>query len=132
MPVTDPIADMLTRIRNAQAVRHPLVEMPSSKRKAFLAEILKKEGYIDDLEVVKKTPQDVLRLRLRYTSEQQPAIVGLKRVSKPGLRVHVQRKEVPRAFGGVGISIVSTSQGIMTGLDAYRKGIGGELMAYVW
>ena len=132
MPVTDPIADMLTRIRNAQAVHHPLVEMPSSKRKASLAEILKKEGYIDDLEVVKKTPQDLLRLRLRYTGQERPAIVGLKRVSKPGLRVHVQRKEVPRAFGGVGISIVSTSQGIMTGLDAYRKGIGGELMAYVW
>jgi small subunit ribosomal protein S8 len=132
MPVTDPIADMLTRIRNAQLVRHPLVEMPSSKAKVAIAAILKAEGYVSDTEVVKKKPQDVLRLRLRYDDQQQPAIGGLKRVSRPGMRVHVQRKEVPRAFGGVGISIVSTSQGVMTGLDAYRKGVGGELMAYVW
>jgi len=132
MPVTDPIADLLTRIRNAQMVRHPSIEMPSSKTKVWIADLLKREGYVEDLEVVKKTPQDVLRIRLRYTDEQKPAIAGLKRVSRPGMRVHVQRKEVPRAFGGVGISIVSTSQGIMTGLEAYRKGIGGELMAYVW
>jgi len=132
MPVTDPIADMLTRIRNAQLVRHPNVEMPSSKTKVAIAAILKAEGYISDTEVVKKKPQDVLRVRLRYSDQQRPAIAGLRRVSKPGLRVHVQRKEVPRAFGGVGISIVSTSQGIMTGLEAYRKGVGGELMAYVW
>lgn len=132
MPVTDPIADLLTRIRNAQMVRHPSIELPSSKTKASLAEILKREGYIDDMEVVTREPQNLLRLKLRYNEMQEPAIVGLKRVSRPGLRVHVQRKEVPRAFGGVGISIISTSQGIMTGLEAYRKGIGGELMAYVW
>ena len=132
MPVSDPIADMLTRIRNAQLVRHPSIEMPSSKTKVSLAEILKNEGYIEDHEVVTKQPQNVLRIKLRYDDAQEPAIVGLKRVSKPGLRIHVQRKEVPRAFGGVGISILSTSQGIMTGLEAYRKGIGGELMAYVW
>jgi len=132
MPVTDPIADMLTRIRNAQLVRHPLVEMPSSKAKVAIAAILKAEGYVSDTEVVKKKPQDVLRLRLRYDDQQLPAIGGLKRVSRPGMRVHVQRKEISRAFGGVGISIVSTSQGVMTGLDAYRKGVGGELMAYVW
>jgi len=132
MPVTDPIADLLTRIRNAQMVRYPSIEMPSSKTKVWIADLLKREGYVEDLEVVKKTPQDVLRIRLRYTDEKTPAIAGLKRVSRPGMRVHVQRKEVPRAFGGVGISIVSTSQGIMTGLEAYRKGIGGELMAYVW
>lgn len=132
MPVSDPIADMLTRIRNAQMVRHPSIEMPSSKTKVSVADILKKEGYIEDHEVVTKQPQNVLRIKLRYDDSQEPAIVGLKRVSKPGLRIHVQRKEVPRAFGGVGISIISTSQGIMTGLEAYRKGIGGELMAYVW
>jgi small subunit ribosomal protein S8 len=132
MPVTDPIADMLTRIRNAQMVHHPSIEMPSSKAKASIADILKREGYVEDLEVVKKVPQDVLRIRLRYSDQQEPGIIGLKRVSRPGMRIHVQRKEVPRAFGGVGISIVSTSQGIMTGLEAYRKGIGGELMAYVW
>ena len=132
MPVSDPIADMLTRIRNAQLVRHPSIEMPSSKTKVSVAEILKNQGYIEDHEVVTKQPQNVLRIKLRYDERQEPAIAGLKRVSKPGLRVHVQRKEVPRAFGGVGIAIISTSQGIMTGLDAYRKGIGGELMAYVW
>ncbi len=131
MPVTDPVSDMLTRIRNAQMVRHPLVEMPSSKTKVALADILKQQGYINDFDVQKKSPQDVLRLRLRYSDRRKPAIVGLKRVSRPGLRIHVQRKEVPRAFGGVGISIISTSQGIMTGVDAYSKGIGGELMAYV-
>ena len=132
MPVSDPIADMLTRIRNAQMVRHPSIELPSSKAKVSLADILKSEGFIDDCEVVAKEPQNLLRIKLRYNDQQEPAIAGLKRVSKPGLRIHVQRKEVPRAFGGVGISIVSTSQGIMTGLDAYRKGIGGELMAFVW
>ena len=123
---------MLTRIRNAQLVRHPQVELPSSRTKASLAEILKQEGYISDYEVVKKKPQDQLRLRLKYSDRREPGISGLKRVSKPGLRVHVQRHEVPRAFGGVGIAIVSTSQGIMTGRAAYQKGIGGELMAYVW
>jgi small subunit ribosomal protein S8 len=132
MPVTDPISDMLTRIRNAQMVRHGLVELPSSRTKAAIAEILKTEGYLADVEVVKRKPQDLLRLRLRYSDRREPAIAGLKRVSKPGLRVHVGRKEVPRAFGGVGIAIVSTSQGIMTGLEAFKKGIGGELMAYVW
>ncbi len=132
MPVTDPIADMLTRIRNALMVRHPQIELPSSKIKASIAEILKQEGYIADYEVQQKKPQNVLRLRLRYSERREPVIAGLKRVSRPGLRVHVQRKEVPRAFGGVGISLMSTSQGIMTGVDAYRKGIGGELMAFVW
>jgi small subunit ribosomal protein S8 len=123
---------MLTRIRNAQMVSHPQVELPSSKTKVAVAELLKEQGYIGEVEVLKRSPQDVLRLRLRYTERREPVITGLKRVSKPGLRVHVQRKEVPRAFGGIGISIISTSQGIMTGLDAYRKGVGGELMAYVW
>ena len=132
MPVTDPIADMLTRIRNAQLVRHPQVEMPVSKTKVSIAEILKQEGYIGDYEVASRKPQGMLRLRLTYSERREPSIAGLKRVSRPGLRAHVQRKEVPRAFGGVGISIVSTSQGIMTGLEAYRKGVGGELMAFVW
>lgn len=132
MPVTDPIADMLTRIRNAQMVRHPQVEMPSSRAKKALADVLKREGFIEDLEVVKKSPQDVLRLRLKYSERREPAIGGLKRVSKPGLRVHVQREEIPRAYGGLGISIISTSQGIMTGQEARQRGVGGELMAYVW
>ena len=132
MTMTDPIADMLTRIRNAQMVRHPGIDLPSSKVKAAIAEILKQEGFIGDYNVLKQKPQDKLTLQLRYSQTQEPVIAGLKRVSKPGLRVHVQRREVPRAFGGIGISIVSTSQGIMTGREAYRRGIGGELMAYVW
>ncbi len=132
MTMTDPIADMLTRIRNAQMVRHPGIDLPSSKVKAAIAEILKQEGFIEDYNVLKQKPQDKLSLQLRYSQTQEPVIAGLKRVSKPGLRVHVQRREVPRAFGGIGISIVSTSQGIMTGREAYRRGIGGELMAYVW
>ena len=132
MPVTDPVADMLTRIRNALLVQHPVVEMPSSKGKVSVAEILKREGYIQDYEVAKRSPQDLLRVRLRYSNTREPAITGLRRVSKPGLRVHVGRHEVPRFYGGVGISIISTSQGVMTGQEAWRKGVGGELMCYVW
>jgi len=132
MTMTDPIADMLTRIRNGLLVRHPDVDVPSSKVKASIAEILKREGYIADYSVTKQKPQDSLRLQLRYNANQEPAIAGLKRVSKPGLRIHVQKKDAPRAFGGIGISIVSTSQGIMTGREAHRRGIGGELLAYVW
>ena len=132
MTMTDPIADMLTRIRNALLVRHPDVDVPSSKVKISIAEILKSEGYISDFSISRQKTQNWLRLQLQYRANQEPGITGLKRVSKPGLRIHVQRKDVPRAFGGVGIAIVSTSQGIMTGRDAYRRGIGGELMAYVW
>ena len=132
MTMTDPIADMLTRIRNALLVRHPDVDVPSSKVKVSIAEILKSEGYISDFSISRQKTQNWLRLQLHYRANQEPGITGLKRVSKPGLRIHVQKKDVPRAFGGVGISIVSTSRGIMTGRDAYRQGIGGELMAYVW
>lgn len=132
MPVNDPIGDMLTRIRNAQMVHHPQVELPSSKTTVAVAELLQREGFLVSADVIKRKPQDILRLRLRYNDRREPAIIGLKRVSKPGLRIHVQRHDIPRAFGGIGISIVSTSQGIMTGLDAYRKGVGGELMAFVW
>ena len=132
MPPTDPIADLLTRIRNAQMARHQVLEMPSSKVKAAIATILKSEGFMGDCEVVKKHPQDVLRLKLQYGRDRKPAIAGLKRVSKPGLRIHVQRHEVPRFYGGVGISIVSTSQGIMTGQEAWHKGLGGELTCFVW
>lgn len=132
MPVSDPIGDMLARMRNAQLVRHPAVDMPTSKSKLAVAELLKREGYIQDFEVVRQRPQDTLRLRLRYTDRREPFINGLKRVSKPGLRVHVQRGEVPRAYGGIGIAIVSTSQGVMSGKEAWQKGLGGELWAYVW
>ena len=132
MPVSDPVSDMLTRIRNGQLVRHPVIELPSSKTNVAVAGVLLKEGYLQDFEVVKHRPQDRLRLRLKYVDGRKPIISGLKRVSKPGLRIHVNRKEVPRFYGGIGISIVSTSQGIMTGQEAWRKGLGGELMCYVW
>jgi len=132
MPVTDPIADLLARIKNAQMVHHLQVDLPASKTKVAVANILKKEGYVSGVETVSQQPQDVLRVHLAYDEQSEPAIAGLRRVSKPGLRVYVQKNEVPRAFGGVGISIVSTSKGIMTGRDAYRQGVGGELMAYVW
>ena len=131
MPVTDPIADMLTRIRNAQLVHHEAIVLPSSKAKGSIAEILKSEGYIDEFEVAEEKPQNSLRLQLKYDNEK-PAIKGLKRVSKPGLRVQVQRAEIPRAYGGLGISIISTSRGVMTGKEAWKKGLGGELWAYVW
>ena len=131
MPVTDPIADMLARIRNAQMVHHSSVAMPSSKAKVAIADILKREGFIGDYEVAEHKPQNALRLRLKY-EEREPAIRGLKRVSRPGLRVQVQRAEIPRAYGGIGISIISTSKGVMTGREAWRKGLGGELWAYVW
>ena len=132
MPVSDPVGDLLARIRNAQLVRHPSVELPSSKTKVAIADILKRSGYLQDYEVVKQANQDVLRLRLGYTEARKPAIAGLKRVSKPGLRINVQRKEVPRFYGGVGMSIMSTSQGMMTGKEAWSKGLGGELVCYVW
>ena len=132
MPVSDPVSDMLTRIRNAQLVRHPVIELPSSKTNVSVAEVLLKEGFLQDLEVVNQRPQNRLRLRLKYVDGRKPVISGLKRVSKPGLRIHVNRREVPRFYGGIGISIVSTSQGIMTGQEAWRKGLGGELMCYVW
>ena len=131
MPVTDPIADMLTRIRNAQLVRHATLVMPSSKNKVALAEILKSEGYIQNYEVTELKPQNTLRVQLKY-DDRRPAIAGLKRVSRPGLRVQVQRKEIPRAYGGRGISIISTSKGVMTGKQAWGQGLGGELWAYVW
>ncbi len=132
MPVSDPIADFLTRIRNAQMVRHQTVELPSSKANVAIADILKREGFVQDYEVAAQRPQAVLRVRLRYGESWKPAITGLRRVSRPGLRVHVQRREVPRFYGGIGISIVSTSQGVMTGQEAWRKNLGGELLCYVW
>ena len=130
--VTDPIADMLTRIRNALAVDHSTVSMPASKTKGAIAGILKSEGFISDFEVVKSQPQDTLRLLLRYEEEGKPMIRGLKRLSKPGLRVYISKDEIPRVYGGVGITVVSTSKGMMTGSRAWRQKVGGELMFQVW
>ena len=130
--VTDPIADMLTRIRNATMARHAAVEVPASRLKVSIARILKEEGFIRDYELVKNSPQGTLRLQLLYRDGREPAISGLKRVSRPGLRVYVGHEEVPRVYGGLGVAILSTSQGLMTGREAYRRGIGGEVLCYVW
>ena len=133
MPVSDPIGDMLTRVRNALMAKHNSVLVPASKAKLAVADILKREGYILDFDVLRgATPQRVIRLRLAYKDTREPVINGLKRVSKPGLRVYVQKGEIPRVFGGLGIAMVSTSSGVMTGRDAWRRGIGGELLCYVW
>ncbi len=132
MPVTDPVADMLTRIRNAIQVRHESVLVPNSKMKLGLAKILKEEGYIRDYDMPRGHAHPTLRLHLAYREQREPVITGLKRVSKPGLRVYVGRGEIPRVFGGLGLAILSTSRGLMAGRQAWRQGIGGELLCYVW
>ena len=132
MPVTDPIADMLTRIRNATQRRHDSVMMPHSKMKVAIARILKEQGFIRDFDSPRGQLHPSLRLHLAYREKREPAILGLKRISKPGLRVYVGRGEIPRVYGGLGVAIVSTSAGIMSGRQAWREGIGGELLCYVW
>ncbi|HHE41436.1 MAG TPA: 30S ribosomal protein S8 [Dehalococcoidia bacterium] len=127
----DPIADMLTRIRNAVMVGHDSVLIPHSRLKASLARILKEEGFIEDYEVVKSKPTQMIRIQLKYV-DKQPAILGLERVSRPGLRVYAGKSEIPRVYGGLGIAIISTSQGIMTGKEAWRRKLGGEVLCYVW
>jgi len=131
MTIIDPIADMLTRIRNAIMASHESVLVPSSKIKLSIAKILKEEGFIDRYEVLKGNPQPMIKIHLKYTDEQ-PAILGLERVSKSGLRVYVGGHEIPRVYGGFGIAILSTSKGIMTGQKAWRQHLGGEILCYVW
>jgi small subunit ribosomal protein S8 len=133
MAVTDPIGDMLTRIRNALIVGHDSVMIPSSNMKVSLATILKNEGFVEDFEVSDgSTPQGVIKVSLHYGENDEPGINGLKRVSRPGLRVYVRKGEIPRYYGGLGVAILSTSQGVMTGKQAWQDGIGGELLCYVW
>ena len=132
MPVTDPVADMLTRIRNAIQVRHESVMMPHSKMKLAIAKILKEEGYIRDFDLPRGQAHPTLRVHLIYREKREPAIPGLKRISKPGLRVYVGRGEIPRVYGGMGVAILSTPQGVMAGRQAWRAGTGGELLCYVW
>ena len=133
MAVTDPIADMLTRIRNAIMARHDAVAIPASNMKTALAKILKDEGFVQDYEVVDAgSPQNEIRVYLHYRENGEPAITGLKRVSRPGMRVYVRKGEIPRYYSGLGVSILSTSEGIMTGRQAWRQGTGGELLCYVW
>ena len=132
MAISDPIADMLTRIRNALTAKHNSVPVPSSRIKLSIARILKEEGFISDYEVLKGKPHRVIKIILKYGDNNRPVISGLEKVSKPGLRVYVERKEIPRVYGGLGIAIVSTSKGVKTGHQAWRQGIGGELLCYVW
>ncbi len=131
MTIGDPIADMLTRMRNAIMAGHESVLVASSKMKLSIVKILKEEGYIDRYEVLKGKPQPMIKIHFKYTDEQ-PAILGLERVSKPGLRVYAERHEIPRVYGGLGIAILSTSRGVMTGQEAWRQRLGGEILCYVW
>ena len=133
MSVSDPIADMLTRIRNGVAARHDSVRIPASKMKVSIARVLKDEGFIKDYSVQDDgKPQPDLKVDLGYSTSRQPVLNGLQRVSKPGLRVYVQRREIPRVYGGLGIAIISTPKGVMTGQEARRQEVGGELLCYIW
>lgn len=134
MNVSDPIADMLTRIRNAVSSRHDSVLIPASKTKVAIAQVLKEEGFIKDFSVVAEEgrPQPNLKVDLSYGGRKQAVLTGIQRVSKPGLRVYVQRREIPRVYGGLGIAILSTPKGIMSGQEARRQEVGGEVLCYVW
>lgn len=132
MAVTDPIADMLTRIRNANTASHRTVDVPASRVKKAIAEILRDEGFIDGFERVSEGPQGTLRIALRYGPEREKVITGLRRISRPGLRVYTSRTSIPRVLGGLGLVIISTPQGIMSGKRARKLGVGGEVLAYVW
>ena len=132
MTMTDPIADMLTRVRNAGQARHDSTEMPSSTMKVAIAQVLKDEGFVKGFQVLEDRPHKMLRVDLQYTGKKEPVLTGIRRISKPGLRVYVQKREIPRVYGGLGIAILSTPQGIMSGQDAWRRSIGGEVICYVW
>lgn len=134
MTMTDPIADMLTRVRNANQAFQDSTSMPSSKIKVRIAEILKANGYISDFELTQVEGQvgDVLKVTLKYGESRERSIVGLRRISKPGLRVYAKSTELPKVLGGLGIAIISTSQGLLTDRDAKAKSVGGEVLAYVW
>lgn len=132
MQITDVIADMLTRIRNAGTAKHETVDIPASSVKSAIADILVKEGYVKSVQKIEDDKQGILRITLKYTSNKKMVISGIKRISKPGLRVYANKEELPKVLGGLGIAIISTSKGIMTDKDARKLGVGGEVMAYVW
>ncbi len=132
MSMTDPVADMLTRIRNANTAGHAEVDVPASKIKKNIAEILLKEGYIKGYEVVETQPQDVIKIEMKYGAGKQRVISGIKRISKPGLKVYAKKDEVPKVLGGLGIAIISTSSGLITDKQARELGVGGEVVCYVW
>ncbi len=130
--ITDPIADLLTRIRNANTANHQTVDIPASKMKAAVVEILVGEGFITGHELLTDGPQGTIRVTLKYGPEKEKVITGLRRISRPGLRVYTSKTEIPRVLGGLGLVIMSTSKGIMSGKRAKREGYGGEVLAYVW
>jgi small subunit ribosomal protein S8 len=130
--VNDPIADMLTRLRNGLMVRHESVLVPASRTKLVIAKILKEEGFIADFEVIRGKPAKMIKVTLRYRDKARSYVTGLERVSRPGLRVYVGRREIPRVFGGLGIAIISTPQGVMTGQEAWKRRLGGEVLCHVW
>jgi small subunit ribosomal protein S8 len=132
MSMTDPIADFLTRIRNAARAKHNRVEIPASRVKGEIAKILLHQGYVKDVKLVDDEKQGLLRVYLKYDTENAPAIEGLKRVSKPGRRVYVKREDIPRVMGGYGIAVLSTSRGILTGTEARKEGVGGEFLCQIW
>ena len=132
MGMTDPIADMLTRLRNANSVLHEKVEIPGSKIKRAIADVLKEEGFIKDYTFTKDNKQGVITIKLKYGPDSEQVITGIKRISRPGLRAYVNKDQLPRVLGGLGIAIISTSKGIMSDKKARSTGVGGEVLAYVW
>ncbi len=132
MVMTDPIADLLTRIRNASRAQKETVDIPASNMKNEIVRILKEEGYVNDFEVLEDGVHKTLRVDLKYSQKRDRALMGIKRISKPGLRVYAKKDEVPRVLGGLGVAIISTSKGILTGKQAVRHGLGGEVVCFVW
>lgn len=130
--LSDPIADMLTRVRNAIRARHPKVDVPASNLKVEIARILKEEGYIANFKVAEEGPKKTIKIYLKYSPDNQPIISAIERVSRPGCRVYVGREEIPRVLGGLGINILTTARGVMTGRDAHREKVGGEILCRVW
>jgi small subunit ribosomal protein S8 len=132
MSMTDPIADMLTRIRNANSAFQASVKMPSSRKLVEIARIMKEEGYVEDFKLTDAKPQAELEITLKYSAKKQRTITGIRRISKPGLRVYAKKDELPRVLGGLGIAVISTSKGVMTEKQAKAAGVGGEVIAYIW
>ncbi|MDA0364322.1 MAG: 30S ribosomal protein S8 [Chloroflexi bacterium] len=132
MTMSDPLADMFTRVRNAASARHDTVRVPMSKVKRSIAEVLKQEGFITNIGEVKDGTRAYLELKISYGNDRRAVLSGIRRVSRPGLRVYVNKGEIPRVFGGLGIAIMSTSSGVMSGREAWRRQVGGEVLCYVW
>lgn len=132
MTMSDPLADMFTRVRNAASARHETVRVPLSKVKRSIAEVLKEEGFITNIGEVKDGTRAYLELKISYGDDRRALLSGIRRVSRPGLRVYVNKREIPRVFGGLGIAIMSTSSGVMSGREAWRRQVGGEVLCYVW